>query len=457
MRILLAAHAFFPHDKAGTETVTKFVAHHLQDEGHEVAVIAPKVAENDGARHAGIEIERYEGLTIYRVSVSRSGDGFALQYLNLLKNPSLDAIYRDLMKLFRPDVLHCFHLMRISGSLVEAAKDWGAKVVFTPTDFWAVCPTYQLLNWKGEACVEHTFEDCRRCHIAEELGSEATMEDKIRAMENSFESSQGHWRVAESVFAERERYISKLFSLFDLVVPANDFMKQTLVARGLISNDSPVLPFGAPSRNVNRLPARKRRSEKIIVGFCGTIRYSKGLHILIDAISKCENGHNLEVHIYGVIHEKGYFDSLEKQFSKMPNVKFLKTFAPSRTEEILSGFDVLVIPSVWHENTPLIAYSALAAGTPLLASETYGLKDVVQTYRGGRVFPTGDANALAAYLTALSSDPTLAEAWKKEIRPVAMSEGYAKGLLSLYQRASEKSKAGMTFSKRVPENHSARI
>jgi glycosyltransferase involved in cell wall biosynthesis len=53
--------------------------------------------------------------------------------------------------------------------------------------------------------------------------------------------------------------------------------------------------------------------------------------------------------------------------------------------------DVLVLPSTWEENSPLVAREAAAAGLRIVASRVGGLPELVP---GARWVPPGDADAL---------------------------------------------------------------
>ena len=44
----------------------------------------------------------------------------------------------------------------------------------------------------------------------------------------------------------------------------------------------------------------------------------------------------------------------------------------------LPDLDVLVVPSRWYENTPLVMHSALATGTPLIVTDLGGMSELVR-------------------------------------------------------------------------------
>ena len=81
--------------------------------------------------------------------------------------------------------------------------------------------------------------------------------------------------------------------------------------------------------------------------------------------------------------------------------------AIARTSRTLLGAaDVFVLPSR-SEAFPNGAIEAMAAGLPVVASAVGGLLDLIEPDRTGLLVPAGDADALAAALRRLFSDPAL--------------------------------------------------
>ena len=63
---------------------------------------------------------------------------------------------------------------------------------------------------------------------------------------------------------------------------------------------------------------------------------------------------------------------------------------------VLRGMSLLVIPSTAHEGVPQVGLQALACGTPLIGSDVGGIPQIIRSRETGRLFPSGDAAALAA-------------------------------------------------------------
>jgi glycosyltransferase involved in cell wall biosynthesis len=78
--------------------------------------------------------------------------------------------------------------------------------------------------------------------------------------------------------------------------------------------------------------------------------------------------------------------------------------APDRVAEIMSGLDVLVLPSTF-DGWGLTVNEALHAGVPVVVSDGCGVAEILQARPSwGEIVPVGDVAALAAALKRIHSD-----------------------------------------------------
>ena len=62
---------------------------------------------------------------------------------------------------------------------------------------------------------------------------------------------------------------------------------------------------------------------------------------------------------------------------------------------VLRALNALVIPSTAHEGVPQIGLQALVTKTPVVGSDVGGIPEIIRPGETGRIFPAGDADALA--------------------------------------------------------------
>jgi glycosyltransferase involved in cell wall biosynthesis len=83
--------------------------------------------------------------------------------------------------------------------------------------------------------------------------------------------------------------------------------------------------------------------------------------------------------------------------------------------------DVLAVPSLWLENSPLVVHEAFQAGVPVVAARTGGLAELVENGKSGLLYDPTDPAALATALMRLVTEPGLLErlaASRPPVKPI---------------------------------------
>jgi glycosyltransferase involved in cell wall biosynthesis len=101
--------------------------------------------------------------------------------------------------------------------------------------------------------------------------------------------------------------------------------------------------------------------------------------------------------------ERPKLESLARSLGVADRVAFLGDVAPSNLAGLYGRADLLVIPS-FSEGTPLVAFEAMACGTPVLSSRVAGLPDVVDEWMTGFLIKPGDIGQLAVAMRFLTAD-----------------------------------------------------
>lgn len=143
-------------------------------------------------------------------------------------------------------------------------------------------------------------------------------------------------------------------------------------------------------------------------GYVGRLLHPhKGLDVLLDA---AEADPRLHVAIAGAGPYEGELRRRAATPALAGRVTFHGHLAGDELAAFYRGLDVLAVPSVaapgWLEQFGRVAVEAMAAGVPVVASDSGALRDVVGG--AGVLVPPGDAPALAAALAAVATDPARA-------------------------------------------------
>jgi glycosyltransferase involved in cell wall biosynthesis len=180
-----------------------------------------------------------------------------------------------------------------------------------------------------------------------------------------------------------------------------------------------------------------RRQQGLRLAYLGRITPSKGLHVLLEAVRRLRRP-EIRVAIHGDIPPYGDIEDYAKRMrrvaSRLPHVDWRGPYAHEALPDILGDADVVVVPSIWYENQPLVILEAFMARQPVVATDLGGMRELVHHERNGLVFPRGDAQALAACLTRLADEPRLLERLREGIAPVKGIEEHAAELEAVYRR-----------------------
>ena len=84
--------------------------------------------------------------------------------------------------------------------------------------------------------------------------------------------------------------------------------------------------------------------------------------------------------------------------------EFHGPFEPAERGDVYGNLDVLVVPSLWLENSPLVIHEARMAGVAVIGSNIGGIPGLIQHDVNGLLVPPGSVDALAAALQQLATD-----------------------------------------------------
>lgn len=417
MKVLLTTHQYFPDFASGTETLTRGVARELLSRGIETRILSgfPVARSVNDAGHA----DRYEheGIPVYRFRHAyQLMPGQKSRMEGDFDNRLAAAYFRNIAADYRPDVVHCFHLHRLGTGIISEAVAAGIPAFLTPTDFWSICPTGQLTDLNGNPCPgpNQSAGNCILHMAASRLGpSHAVwmrmLPDSVGALASKMARfdwlpEQTGGNEVRSIAGRKNFIVSRLNQLRRIVVPTR-MMERHLVAHGVDAERIVHSAFGLDCHGMLRRNAGLTCGLPLRIGYIGTLAPHKGCHVLLKAFRELPEGAAV-LRIHGRESDfPDYCRELHQIAGNSRGIEFLGEFPNTRIADVMAGLDVLVVPSLWHENSPLVIYSAHAAGCPVVGSDVEGIAEVVRDGVDGLLFPRGDAAALARTLSSLTERP----------------------------------------------------
>jgi glycosyltransferase involved in cell wall biosynthesis len=417
MRIALVIHTLPRHSLGGSEICAAALAAEMARR-HDVVVCAGRPVQASAA-------PRQEHGRGYRVEWLDPDPRRAPTFDAAYQNPLIDAQFDDVMARIRPDVVHIHGIWTLSNNLPLIARQHGARVVFTLHDFWLMCPRGQRLRPTDlSQCGEITAKRCTDClkpWIAPRRwpswrGVPALVaRDVVRARvpmpalvakarARLFRPAPSR-NAAEQVAAYHEK-TWEVVEAVDLFVAPSRFLADEFVRYGISRERIMLSDNGIDTAKLARCDY-KRAPSVVRFGFAGSWMPSKGLHVLVDAFRGLTENARLIVFGSAPDGDSAVYtrDILARGADR--RIKFAGRIEHDEVEEVFSAIDVLVVPSLWYENSPLTIKEAFASHTPVIASRTGGMAENVRDGVDGLLFTPGDPADLRAALRAMIHDPEL--------------------------------------------------
>lgn len=158
-------------------------------------------------------------------------------------------------------------------------------------------------------------------------------------------------------------------------------------------------------------PGRYVREGRYKIGFCGRIVEEKGIDVLIRAFGLLrQKGVDAELLIagdYENVAGGSIYPKLARYIKqhKIAHVRFLGCLPEEELGAFYSSLDVFVLPSVNAlEAFGLVQVEAMMCGTPVVASDLYGVRTIVQKTGMGLISRAGDEKHLAECIQKVLTD-----------------------------------------------------
>jgi glycogen(starch) synthase len=176
-----------------------------------------------------------------------------------------------------------------------------------------------------------------------------------------------------------------------------------------------------------------------LILFAGRLEYEKGVQTVLEALPSIERrvpGVGLVVAGTGT-----YRASLERRAREIGldgQVRFAGFVEEPDLRALYVAADLVVVPSL-YEPFGLVALEAMASGTPVVAADTGGLREIVDHGASGLRFRADDAGALSDAAVRVLTDPDLARRLTSEARRALAGRrswaGVASRTVETYRRA----------------------
>jgi glycosyltransferase involved in cell wall biosynthesis len=409
---------------------------------------APNPVSNTGAEFS-LEDTTFQGLRVlrllHRLEHARLRDGY--------QNTAVERVFRSLLARERFDVVHFQHLIHLSAGLVHVARERGLATLITCHDYWSICARVQLIRPDGVRCEENMGSGCFLCvrNVGLKQITRLKKLDRVASpLLDAAAAGTRHGRVLPQAMRkrwegfddlrERHAYVTGAYKAADLRVSPSRFLRKKLVETAgfdphtLVYSDN-----GMRTDHVRALEKKRDPQGTIRFGFVGSLVWYKGGLVMLEAMKRLgaattptstgaqtsaakgatsASGARAVLNVYGDFKPESDAHHAELARAAGPNVFFRGRFDNARLSEVYAEIDVLLVPSIWFENSPITIHEAFLTRTPVVASDIGGMREYVRDGIDGLWFKAGDARDLARVLQRFVDEPDLIEGLSRDFPPV---------------------------------------
>jgi glycosyltransferase involved in cell wall biosynthesis len=362
VRIVLANK--FAHLTGGADRHALLLAGALRERGHDVAFLStesPLNVETEGV---------FVPLRVTHATRGRTDRANAIRVaLESVWNPAAASGAADLVRRFRPDVLHVHKLYpQLSVAPVVVAARLGVPVVQTLHDFETIAAN--PLDQRGRAV--------------------DTTEERLS------------YRAVNTLTFTTRRWLQR--PRVSGWVAVSRALARAHADRGI---EATVIPnFAAPE------PRRRPFEERSGAVYVGRLSAEKGVGDLVELARRIPD---LPISVAG---DGDLREMLERASTTLPNLRLLGSVPARNVPDLLAEHLVTVLPSHCDEGGPVAAVEAMASGTPVVGYDRGGLGEYIRDADAGAAVTNLDDLALA--VRDLTGDRA---AWAKRAAAAADAAG----------------------------------
>jgi glycosyltransferase involved in cell wall biosynthesis len=361
---ILFVNVFFPPQTVGGATrVLKDNIDYFLDNCADKYDFAVFTTDDENEQRGEFSVDAYRGAPVFRIAPPQELD---MDWR--CHNPEIGARFRQLLRSFKPDLVHIHCLQRLSVAVAEECKAAGVPYVVTLHDAWWLSDYPFLTDPQGFTRMPQ--ERLVAQPYLERLGPAASL-------------SRGA-RLREALAAARERFaVSRSFA--DLYRSCG--FDSRLVENGL--------------SKIEREPRSRAKGGRVRLCHIGGREAHKGAYLVEVALRQNEF-RNLHFTVIDLGRDTG--DQTLTVWGNTP-VTITGKIPSLAIGAFYAEMDVLLAPSTWPESYGLVTREALAHGLWVIASDCGAIGEDVVPGANGLIVEVADASGIVEALRQIDADP----------------------------------------------------
>lgn len=359
--------------------------------------------------HAAVGLAKENWLVAYVTGIYLGPNSRLIKLLKFLPSRWETKIRKQLLRRFHPE-LNSVKIMTFGawewltvfyGRLFRTQNPvwlWNIRNYFFSKKIGNLAIKHRAALWSGMSSSYEAFLTCEHQPVLKILDQFIGHPEKLNEILLAEVKKQPDLAGISKDFITEKRLQKSLqeLALADCVVAGSNFVRQTLLDKGISDKKIAVIPYGV---DINRFTPHTtpHTDSKFNLLFVGNLSVRKGVHYLLDAVQKI-NEPKIQLTLVGEM-ENSYFN---KKLG--PNCVWHPAVPNSEMPQIYRTADIFVFPSLF-EGSALSIYEALASGLPVLTTENSG--SVVRDGLEGFIIPPRNSDILRDQILLLFNNPSL--------------------------------------------------
>lgn len=369
MHICFISSLFPPYVLGGAETYLDGLVKSLSIE-HEISIITTTPYRGSSSfwprlEHQGkIRIYRFYPINVFHLyKRPRSALRKALWYLIDVYNLHVRIAIQRVLQVEKPDIVHTHILRGLSLSVWDAVKDENLPLVHTIHDYFLICFTSMLLHGKSAILCDGKRLECRLHRNVMRLQA-ANKPDLLISPSQFVLEQHSPTRIAPHA----QRAVVRLFN-----------------------ETTQVFAPPEPDKPLHAL-------------FIGSVGRHKGVRYLVEAFRSLADP---QVRLEIVGSGDNELELCRRLAADDQRIRFIDFLSGIDKEQAFQRANVVVLPSVWYDNAPVVILESFARGRPVIGSSIGGIPELINHEQNGLLFEPRNTDDLTFCLNRLNQDRAL--------------------------------------------------
>lgn len=337
--ILIINTLYYPYIGGGAEIICQEQAEELSKRGYSVSVLSTGNTD-------GIIKDNINNIAVYRTKLKNVYWHYnqnkpnkyirMLWHLKDIYNWQMKKAIRQIIQTVNPNVVICHNITGFSIAVWDVIKEFNIPIIQVLHDQYLQCPNSNAFK-NGKACIKQCFS----CHLMRLPHASAS--NKV-----------------------------------DAVVGVSQYVLTRLTNLGYFKSSKQYVIHNA--RQFENIPLKQpwNGKESLRIGYIGTLSKVKGIEWLIRSFME------LNINATLTIAGKGESEEYENYLKKMASTDSRISFSGYvKSIDHYQQIHLSIIPSLWPDTFPTVAFESCAYHTPVIATNIGGIPEIIKNNING--------------------------------------------------------------------------